>query len=245
MTRTQRFHRFSLFTTLYMGMVWAAACDDDPADDAPEPREYFDGEVSAALGAANNQARCDTCHSDDGSVGRSGDSLVDIANKASYKGGDATTLLEAVNACVAGWMGGTPLTETDAEYQALADYLDDISDPSATDPNPLTPEVLADQAAYEIAYATGDAMAGAAEYSEHCSFCHDAGLVVGTSTPPPLAALASRPNGRIAQKVRTSGPPPSGMNDDADSTPGPMPFFEPDEISTSALANIIAYIRQG
>ena len=49
--------------------------------------------------------------------------------------------------------------------------------------------------------------------------------------------------GRIAQKVRTSGPPPSGMMDAMDSTPGPMPFFEPSDLSDDDLSNIIAYIK--
>ena len=42
--------------------------------------------------------------------------------------------------------------------------------------------------------------------------------------------------GRIAQQVRTSGPPPSGMMDATDSTPGPMPLFEPDELTPAQPA---------
>ena len=51
--------------------------------------------------------------------------------------------------------------------------------------------------------------------------------------------------GRIAQQVRTSGPPPSGMNDATDSTPGPMPFFEPSELPASDLADIVAFLTGG
>ena len=49
--------------------------------------------------------------------------------------------------------------------------------------------------------------------------------------------------GVIAQKVRTSGPPPSSMADASDLTPGPMPFFEPEELSASDLADIVAYLK--
>jgi len=227
----------------------ATAVDTEAADStgaAVDGREYFDGELSAALGAAGNQARCSTCHSADGTrEGFSGDSMQDIAFKESWKGGDAPDLLSAVNACVTGWMGGTALTDADPEYIALAEFLESISDPAATTPNPLMPEVLADEAEYEAAYAGGDAAAGAAKYTAHCGTCHDAALVLNVIPSYPKASLAAYTIGRIAQKVRTSGPPPSGTADASDTTAGPMPFFEPEELSAADLADIIAHIKAG
>lgn len=218
----------------------------DDESDAVEGRAYYDGEASAALGAAGNESRCSTCHSDDGTLaGLSGKSMKDIAFKTAYKGGEAPDLVAGVNACVTGWMGGEALSEDDPEYLALADFLTEISDPAATSPNPIAPEVLADEAAYEAAYAGGDASAGAAKYAANCSVCHDAGLVVGTTPAYPKATLAAFSAGRIAQKVRTSGPPPSGSADASDSTPGPMPFFEPEELSAADLADIIAHLQAG
>ena len=98
-------------------------------------------------------------------------------------------------------------------------------------------------AAYEAAYAGGDASAGEAVYQASCAGCHDEALTVGARVALPRAALASYSVGRIAQKVRTSGPPPSGTAESADGTPGPMPFFEPDELSSTELRDVIAFVR--
>lgn len=214
----------------------------DMAAAAPEPIEYYRGSLSAKLGAQGNQATCATCHSNDGSP-RSGNTLKDIAFHTSFKGGGAKTLLEAANACIKGWMGGNALTTTDKAWRELKGYLESISNPSKITPNPLAPEVLADEAAYEAEYKGGDATAGAAKYAKACGSCHDTKLVVGSSPSPGRAVLRGIGVGRIAQQVRTAGPPPSGMMDPSDSTPGPMTFFEPSELSKQDLADIIAYAR--
>lgn len=217
---------------------------DDETGGMIDGREYYDGELSASLGAETNQSRCVTCHSNDGTLaGFSGQSMQDIAFKDSYKGGEAPDLLAGTNACVVGWMGGTALAETDPEYVALAAYFESISDPASTTPNEIAPEVLADEAAYEAAYAGGDAAAGAAKYTANCGKCHDSALVVSSIGAYPLASLSGYTVGRIAQKVRTSGPPPSGSADMSDTTPGPMPFFEPEELPAGDLADIIAHIK--
>ncbi len=245
--------KLSSFSSLLLASTLglATACDDGNADDAADDvgqnegdHEYFDGEMSAALGADGNQARCSTCHSADGSLaGFSGQSAQDSAYKDSYKGGDAPDLISAVNACVTGWMGGAALADTDPEYIGLLGYLESISDPAETTPNTLAPEVLADEAAYEAAYAGGDAAAGAAKYAANCATCHDVALQVNLFPAYPKASLAGYSIGRIAQKVRTSGPPPSGTADASDTTPGPMPFFEPEELPAADLADIIAHLK--
>lgn len=243
--------RLGLTGAIVLGLVMTVGCSDDDDDDGggagtgggADPT-YFAGVQSAALGAANNQADCALCHSIDGSTaGYSGTTMMDIAYRTEFKGGMAPTLLDASNACVTGWMGGTALTATDPAWLSLEAYLQSISDPSVTTPAPLMPEVLADEAAYEAAYAGGDASAGQAKFAAYCGACHGAGTVLGAVPSPPGAAVATRSIGRIAQKVRTSGPPPSGMNDASDTTPGPMPFFEPEELSQADLADIIAYAK--
>ncbi|HEU4405459.1 MAG TPA: c-type cytochrome [Polyangiaceae bacterium] len=167
--------------------------------------------------------------------------MADIAYHTAFKG---PTLLDVVNACVTGWMGGPALTEGDAGWAALRGYLEGISDPAATAPNVLSPEVLGDEAAYEASYAGGDAAAGRAKYEAHCGSCHDQSLVVGGSTPsPPRAVLAGDSAGRIAQQVRTSGPPPSDASGGADTTPGPMPFFEPGDLPAGDLRDLIAFLK--
>jgi hypothetical protein len=61
---------------------------------------------------------------------------------------------------------------------------------------------------------------------------------------PGIAFLKTKTIGRIAQKVRTSGPPPSGRKDAMDTTPGPMTFFEISDLSVADLKDIIAFIKQ-
>lgn len=204
----------------------------------------FSGPESAELGASTNVARCSTCHSvDPAERGGAGDALQDIAFRSSFKGGDAPTLLDATNACVTGWMGGTALTETDPEWVALQSFFESISDPSVTTPNTLMPEVLANEAAYEAAYAGGDPARGEATYGQYCARCHEGALTVGAVAAIPRMTLGGFSVGRIAQKVRTAGPPPSGTEDATDTTGGPMAFFEPDELSPDELRDIIAYVR--
>lgn len=215
---------------------------DDPPAPAADGLALYSGAASAALGAVGNGATCATCHSNDGTP-RSGDTFRNIAYRTSYKGGDAPTLLDAANACVTGWMGGTALTATDPRWTALQTYLQSISDRSVTTPNTLRPEVLANEAAYEAMYAGGDAAAGAPLYARFCGTCHNSNLTVNMSRAVTRVNLRSFSVGRIAQKVRTAGPPPSGMMDMSDSTPGPMPFFEPDELTPTELRDIIAHVR--
>lgn len=229
----------------FAAMLALGACSSDDDDGGVDPQNYYDGAESIALGAAGNGASCATCHPM-GSArnGLSGATMMDIAYRTSFKGGDAATLLEGSNACVTGWMGGTALTESSDEWILLEEFLQSISDPAVTTPNVIAPEVLDDEAAYEAAYAGGDASAGEAKYTQSCGNCHDSSLRVGAGTALATASLNVFSAGRIAQKVRTSGPPPSGMLDAEDSTPGPMPFFEVSDLSQTDLADIIAFIKQ-
>lgn len=233
-----------------VGLMGLTGCDDGSSEGAdmgasgPDGMALYNGEASAALGAAGNEAKCSTCHSNDGTeAGFSGSSMMDIAYRERFKGGGAPDLLAATNACVTGWMGGAALTADSAEWMALEGYLQSISDEAVTAANDLAPEVLADEAAYEAAYAGGDAAAGEAKFNAVCGVCHNSGLTVGPTAAYAEDVLSAYTVGRIAQKVRTSGPPPSGSADAADSTPGPMPFFEPDELSSEDLADIIAYLK--
>jgi mono/diheme cytochrome c family protein len=232
-----------------LALLWTTGCGgEDDADDAGDAgatasATYFQGAESMALGHEGNQAACATCHSIDGSLGLSGSSMQNIAYLTAYKGGDAPTLLDAVNACVTGWMGGEALTADDPAYASLRAYLESLSDAAVTEPNELAPEVLSDADAYEAAYAGGDSAAGAAKYAAACGRCHDAGLVVNQVPAYSKASLKNYTVSRIAQKVRTSGPPPSAMGDAADSTPGPMPFFEPKDLSSADLKDIIAHLK--
>ena len=241
---------FVLFVGAGLGLAGACGDDDAPSgsnnggEGGQVEDTYYVGAASMALGAPMNEADCALCHSDNGDQeGFPGNTFVDIAYKTDWKGGGARTLLDAANACVTGWMGGEALTASDEAWLSLEVFLMALSDPEATTANALAPEVLADEAAYESEYAGGDAGAGETAYAVYCSKCHDGALTVGGVPAWSREALASRTVGRIAQKVRTAGPPPSGTEDSADSTPGPMPFFEPRDLPSDALRDIIAYIR--
>jgi mono/diheme cytochrome c family protein len=224
--------------------VAACATTVAPVDTTSDPLAYYKTKASSSLGAAGNEATCATCHSIDGTqVGFSGNTLKDIAFHTSFKGGSAKTLLDGANACVAGWMGGKALVATDARWVALKTTLESVSSKSQTAPNVVAPEVLENEAEYETAYAAGDAKAGVAKYTQSCASCHASGLNVGGRTAP--TSLKSYSIGRIAQQVRTSGPPPSGKADKTDTTPGPMPFFEVKDLAVQDLKDIIAFIKNG
>jgi cytochrome c553 len=234
-------YRNLLLPTLALAALPLMACGGSSDQD------YYDGTASSALGAANNQATCATCHAMDDSNGYSGSSFKNIAYLENYKGGGAPTLLAATNACVTGWMGGTALTADSEGYVALKSFMEGLSDAAVTTPNPLMPEVLADLPAYEAAYGGGDATAGEAAWGTYCASCHDTALTVGPGTAPAVAGISAQTAGEIAQKVRTAGPPPSSGADmmaGIDLTPGPMPFFEMSELSADDLKNIVAYIKK-
>jgi len=167
-----------------------------------------------------------------------------MAFHTSFKGGAATTLLSGANACVTEWMGGNALEETDPAWRDLKTYLESIASPSVTAPNPMVAEVLDDEAAYEAAYGGGSALTGESKYRAFCGRCHDKGLRLSGSSAPPLTTLAPMTIGRIAQKVRTSGPPASGLKDGIDKTPLPMPFFQPRNLPSQDLKDIIAFVRK-
>ena len=210
----------------------------------PSGEALYSGPESVKLGSDTNEAACATCHSDDGvQDGWPGNTMKDIAYRMSYKGGDAPKLVDGVNACVVGWMGGTALAEDSAEFMAMKEYFESISDSSITDANAIMPEVLADEAAYEAKYAGGDATAGEAAYTKACGRCHDSSLTVNAVPAVSKAGLVGYTIGRIAQQVRTGGPPPSGTMDATDTTPGPMPFFEPKDLSDQDLKDIIAHLK--
>ena len=231
-----------LLLALGVGLL---ACNEGDSSAGTEVVSYYLGEASMALGAAGNEADCATCHSDDGTQdGLSGKTLKDIAYRTSYKGGTAESLLDAVNACVVVWMGGDALEAGDPEWAALEGWLKTLSDSEVTDPNESTLEILENEAAYEASYAGGDAAAGEAKFDTYCGTCHGTGLKLGSARALSLEALADRSIGRIAQKVRTAGPIPSGTADTEDTTPGPMPFFETEDVSTEDLRDIIAYIME-
>lgn len=249
---TLRSSTFKWPLILLAAATLAVGCGDEDSDgdgggesnSTSDGSAYYSGEMSRALGASGNEADCALCHSNDGSQdGWPGYTFKDIAFRSGFKGGDAPDLLAASNACITGWMGGTAITESDDAWTGLKMYMESISDSSVTDPNGLSPEVLADEAAYEAAYAGGDAAAGEAAYNKACASCHDNAVVVGPTAAFPKSVLSAYSVGRIAQKVRTSGPPPSGMNDASDTTPGPMPFFEPADLSEDDLKNIIAHLK--
>lgn len=222
-------------------MEIASGCSSDTSS-MTLPIDYYQGELSAALGVQGNQATCATCHSNDGSP-RTGSTFTDIAFRSSFNAGASKTLLEAINVCVSEWMGGRELKSADSEFLQLKSYLESLSDPSKKTPNLIQPEVLANTAAYEAAYQGGNAILGMAKYRVACAGCHSGGLHVGQAQAPQALSIRTYSIGRISQKVRTSGSPLSGTSEPVDSTPGPMPFFELGDLPSADLKDIVAYVR--
>jgi|GEM_PF-2436169 len=242
MIRNQR----RLGVGLALGLFGAlAACDSDSGSSDPLPQDYYDGNESAALGSATNEATCATCHGNTANAeGLPGNTLHNIAYHTGFKGSTDLTLLDGANACVTGWMGGTALTEGDNAWKLLEEYIQSISDTSVTTMNSIQPEVLADLQAYEDKYGSGgDATAGASAYAQSCARCHSGGLTVNAAGAPTRTTLALLSAGEIAQQVRTAGPPPDTGADTTDTRQGPMPFFEVSDLSEQELKDIIAFIK--
>lgn len=273
-----------LLLALSLLVLSLTACngdDGDPATDtsaqdtgSPEdtstntgPDRYFRGIDSQTLGAARdnatfypgNQADCALCHSDnDEQTGFAGYPINNSAYLASFKGGEQSGLLGAVNFCITEFMGGAELTETDPAFVSLKDYIESLSDPTITDPRPEEPEVLESEAAYGAKYSGGDPTAGEAAFDTWCAKCHQpnannpnltlylapTGSDNNCDSACSLSSLALRDAGFIAQKVRTSTSKiASSTRASSDETPGPMPFFLPSVLGDEDLRNIIAFIE--
>ncbi|MDP6943568.1 MAG: DM13 domain-containing protein, partial [Myxococcota bacterium] len=179
---------------------------------------------------------CNTCHalqepSEDG-MRHVGHAIGDATQRPSYKNGNVTDMLAAVNSCREEWMNTDAWAADDPHWLALRDWLDtyapDMEAPTVTISVATVPDDL-----------TGGAFdEGEAVFHETCVMCHGDDAT-GTVRGPPLAGTGLTAD-YIALRVRTSGPSASPVYDDL--TGGIMPFWSADRLSDDELLDIIAYV---
>jgi mono/diheme cytochrome c family protein len=183
-----------------------------------------------------NTFACATCHAlaepaPDG-VRRPGHSIGDAANRPSYKNGQLTELLDAVNSCRVEWMVAPAFEETDARWLALLEYL---SKSAGTSEAPaLTYEIVQPPIDLE----GGDETAGQELFNTSCMACHGVDAV-GTDRAPVLRGPLLDAE-TIARRIRTSGTTNSEVYEGL--TGGRMPFWAADRLSNEELRDVVAFV---
>jgi thiosulfate dehydrogenase len=169
---SQRLLRFALRSCIG-GSIWAcAACSDAPATPAERGRELF--ESKALSPSALNHYRCSDCHveapppSSSLHVLKTGAALAGVTQRPRFWGGQVSSLLEAVNACRAVFMGAPdPLAASDAPARDLYAYLESLA--------PGNPSLVPFTVVREIELLPrGDAGKGEVTYARACATCHGA-----------------------------------------------------------------------
>jgi thiosulfate dehydrogenase len=99
-----------------------------------------------------------------------GANLYDVVHRPSWWGGDKTQLLDAVNYCLAEFMGGAELAADEPRARALYEYLVAISPDAPAPAWPLT--VVKNVTALGGLAAGADAGRGADVWARGCAGCH-------------------------------------------------------------------------
>ncbi len=183
-----------------------------------------------------NTFACATCHAleepaPDG-IRRPGHPIGDAANRLTYKNGQLTELLAAVNTCRVEWMAATPFVENDARWIALSAYLSEVAGDSPA--SPLSYAIVQPPPSLE----GGNEMAGQDLFNQACVVCHGIDAV-GTERAPVLRGQLLDAE-TIATRIRTSGATDSSVY--ADLTGGRMPFWAEDRLSDEELLDLVAFV---
>ncbi len=213
----------------------SGGCDGDDTSSPPN-LEISEGErVFSSPLADGNTFTCSTCHAidepaDDG-FRRPGHALAGSTQRASYKNGQLTELLDAVNSCQEEWMNAEPWGPDDPDWLALFEFLDGTGD----DGSEVSFEVVPPPA--ELS--GGDASRGLETFNDSCAVCH-ARNGIGSQLAPSVAQRGLTAD-LIARRVRTSGRSDSSVYDGL--TGGVMPFWAADRLSDDELRDIVAWIE--
>jgi mono/diheme cytochrome c family protein len=183
-----------------------------------------------------NTFACVTCHAheepaSDG-IRRPGHAIGDAANRPSYKNGQLTELLDAVNSCRVEWMTAPAFAETDPRWLALLQYLSEVAgdSPAAA----LSYQIVSPPSDLD----GGDEMTGKEVFNASCVVCHGVDAR-GTQRAPELRGSLLDAE-TIGRRVRTSGTVDSGVYEGL--TGGRMPFWADDRLSDEELVDIVAFV---
>ena len=100
--------------------VFAAAGMSYAADEAVKPSVELGKKLFSDTGLGTNGRSCATCHADEAKIG-------EYAARGTWFGGQATTLGQAVNTCIAGGLKGTPKAEDGVEIQSIVMYMKSVA----------------------------------------------------------------------------------------------------------------------
>jgi mono/diheme cytochrome c family protein len=217
---------------LATSLLALAACDESQGSTI----EITEGErVFSEPLPDGNTFTCSTCHaaSEPAADGltRPGHPLAGATRRATFKNGQVTELLEAVNSCQVEWMNAEPWTEDDPAWLALFEFLDGLEGAG----DPVEFEIVQPP----LGLGGGDADAGRETFNGSCAVCH-ARDGIGSQLAPSVAMRGLDPT-LIAQRVRTSGRAESAVYEGL--TGGVMPFWAADRLSDDELRDIIAWIE--
>ena len=168
-------------------------------------------------------------------LSRPGHPLGDATRRASYKDGQTTSVLEAVNSCLDEWMNADTWIESNPDWIALEDWLDTLSTAGAA------PPVAVQIAAIPADLTGGNADKGLQTFNESCAICHRRNGT-GSVQAPAIGALGLDPS-YVANRVRTSGRGNSNTYDGL--TGGIMPFWGANRLSDEDLLDLVAMLELG
>lgn len=228
---------------LCVGIVGLLGCGDSGGESGGGGTGGDDG-GSASFGenlfgephTDGNSFACATCHAleeptGDGFV-RPGHPVGDAANRETYKNGELTSFLDAVNICRVEWMAAPAFEEDDERWVALSEFLSEEAGDAVAEP--LTFEIVEPPADLE----GGDPMAGQELFNETCVVCH--GVDAAGTVRAPVLVGETLSAELIARRVRTSGTVNSAVYEGL--TGGRMPFWAPDRLSDEGLLDIISFV---
>ena len=219
------------------GLLLVVGCDGTDPVLRPDSGtgELTGADVYENVMPDGNSFACATCHAlteptADG-YRRPGHPIGDAANRPTYKNGQLTSLLEAVNTCVVEWMDATPLTASDERWTRLEAFLEAQAGEAPAEA--LSFEIVAPPADLS----GGDAVAGQVLFDASCAICHGEGAT-GTERAPSLIG-SGVDEALVGRRVRTSGLADSVVYEGL--TDGRMPFWAADRLSDAELRDLVAY----
>lgn len=191
-----------------------------------------------------NRTSCATCHTVQEGAGAvvsgrhdPGFNLANTVGRASWWGGEATRLLDAVNICLEQFMGGRKLAPEDEAARQLYAYLDEHSPDVGLPAAPLT-IVRVVTGLREL---VGDAGRGRRVWEGACSRCHGAAhtgrgrIALNVSIVPEETQRAFPDEARevVVEKIRHGRFLGIG---------GFMPFYAREVLSDEQIADLLAYL---
>ncbi len=219
-----------------LSLAFLSGCSDS-ADTGDSSVELTGQAVYAERQPGGNSFACSTCHAleEPASDGfrRPGHPIGDALRRTSFKNGQLSNPLEAVNSCLTEWMSAEPWTDDAREWELLQEFLSD-QDSGSGDAPALSFEIKAPP----IELDGGDKERGRELFNGSCAVCHGQDAA-GTSQGPPLKG-EFLPADYIAERVRHSGSPASPIYPDLSG--GRMPFWSASRLSDTELLDVVAFV---